>query len=593
MMMMDNGLQEEQQDLEKQIGGCMAGFFNIFDRPNLISPRRLSLSPESDSPLKSVYATTPDPSPHSLTRSPLPLLQPSSSSSSSSSSPWRFSKEAPRLSLDSRAALDAKGTLKPRQIRLDSDPPQHDRASPSVIARLMGLDPLPQQQQPLQRSASESRLTRDYRFVDTFTFLDEKGPQDPAARPPPLPVRRKCFFDSGDFFPVDRVPKTTGSPTDLETFKQLVEALRLKGLLHSSNKHQHNKTPIHIKPASGIRSRPPSKGPSPPKSNRTRPTATPKEQRRVSPLPWQRPQPLQTATPKEQRRVSPLPWQRPQPLQTATLEEQRRVSPLPWQRPQPLQTGFRDDQRSTIICSQEMCEVDGYNNRQGKTLLERCDKLLHSIAEMAAAEAGDSQPSPVSVLDASLYHEEEDSSPSPVMKRSLDFSAESEDESWGGSISPSSDSEYLYISDILRASHCLPQESDIFSVLEKQQYLQGKCASAQQRRLIFDAVQEIVGRRRRLPPWRMVGEPDKMQVFWSEYQKMRKKTEETSEDLVGYVCGVLARDLSEDRWRDCQVEMSEAVLDIERLVFKDLIGETIRHLASLKRSDSLRRRLLF
>lgn len=53
--------------------------------------------------------------------------------------------------------------------------------------------------------------------------------------------------------------------------------------------------------------------------------------------------------------------------------------------------------------------------------MERCDKLLHSIAEMAAAEAADSQPSPVSVLDASLYHE--DSSPSPVMKRSLDFAA--------------------------------------------------------------------------------------------------------------------------------------------------------------------------
>lgn len=51
-------------------------------------------------------------------------------------------------------------------------------------------------------------------------------------------------------------------------------------------------------------------------------------------------------------------------------------------------------------------------NKDGRSLLERCDKLLHSIAEL--------QPSPVSVLDASFYKEEE-SSPSPVMKRSIDF----------------------------------------------------------------------------------------------------------------------------------------------------------------------------
>ncbi|XP_010512762.1 PREDICTED: uncharacterized protein LOC104788682 isoform X2 [Camelina sativa] len=582
-----------EQVLEKQIGGCMAGFFNIFDRPHLLSPKRLSSSSSSSSPpspesysasersspllksryigknQKSVYST-PDlllsPSPdshHLLTRSP-PLSAPderspssssSSSSSRSSSSPWRFSKEAPRLSLDSRAVLDAKGSLKPRPIPPDS--------SPSVIARLMGLEPLPPQL-PLQRSASESRLSRDYTFFDFHDVV--KAPEDPARPTPPPPssaVRRKPFFDSGDFFPPDRVSKISGfqaPPNDLETLKQLLQALRLKGLLHSSSSNKHHHTRIHnhindvsARSPSGFRSRPVTPSlKSPPKSNRTA---------------------------------------RP------TLKEQRRVSPFPWQRPQPLLTERSKSSSRRTISSQEMWKVDDYN-RQGKTLLERCDKLLHSIAEMGAAEAAeDSQPSPVSVLDASLYHE--DSSPSPVMKRSLDF--ESEDESWGGSFSFSSslDSEYVYISDILRASHCLPQESDIFSLLEKQQYLKGKCASraaAQERRLIFDAVQEIVGRRSRLPPWMMVAEADKMQVIWSEYQKIRKtksSTEAEEDDLVGYVCGVLGRDLSEDRWRDRQVDMSEAVLDIERLVFKDLIGETIRHLAFLNRSDSLRRRLLF
>ena len=55
--------------------------------------------------------------------------------------------------------------------------------------------------------------------------------------------------------------------------------------------------------------------------------------------------------------------------------------------------------------------------KEGRTLLERCDKLLHSIAEMTATT--ELQPSPVSVLDSSFYKEE--SSPSPVLKRSIDI----------------------------------------------------------------------------------------------------------------------------------------------------------------------------
>ena len=59
-------------------------------------------------------------------------------------------------------------------------------------------------------------------------------------------------------------------------------------------------------------------------------------------------------------------------------------------------------------------KLEDYN--EGRNLLERCDKLLHSIAEITANEL---QPSPVSVLDSSFYKEE--SSPSPVMKRCVEF----------------------------------------------------------------------------------------------------------------------------------------------------------------------------
>lgn len=56
---------------------------------------------------------------------------------------------------------------------------------------------------------------------------------------------------------------------------------------------------------------------------------------------------------------------------------------------------------------------------EGRSLLERCDKLLHSIAEMTATEM---QSSPVSVLDSSLY-KDESSTPSPITttRRNIHF----------------------------------------------------------------------------------------------------------------------------------------------------------------------------
>lgn len=538
----------KEGDVEKHIGGCMAGFFNIFDRPHLLSPKRFSLpkrlssssyslktEPSLDSGSHSVYSTP-------QLRSPAPP-----EFKQQVVSPRRFSKEAPRLSLDSRAVVDAKGSLKPRQIHADVG-----SGSPSVIARLMGLEALPdsQQQQPLQRSASESRVIS--RFVDRLNFQNQQSSstqgveedhhsrKEPSkASSTPVPLRRKSFFDTADFFPEPRQVMSRGSESDLETLKQLLEALRLKGLLHSCSTNRNV-----IVPQSPIRS---------------------------------------VASKRDLNKAK-------------TLRRSENSVRTPNRRPT-LKDSWRAEHVHTRNVSQRRRPIEDDHeefNRHGKTLLERCDKLLNSIAEMAASEvaaAGDSQPSPVSVLDASLY--QEDSSPSPVMKRTLHFTELLlEDESFTSS---SSDSEYDYISDILRASSCLPQESDIFSLLEeKQQYLKG----AHERRLTFDAVQEIVGRIRRRG--RMVGDADEMlQLTWSEFQKLRKKSsspaEEETADLVGYVCRVLGRDLTEDPWRDFQVETSEAVLVIERLVFKDLVGETIRHMAALNRSVSLRRRrrLLF
>lgn len=143
-------------------------------------------------------------------------------------------------------------------------------------------------------------------------------------------------------------------------------------------------------------------------------------------------------------------------------------------------------------------------------------------------------------------------------------------------------------------------------LLEKQQYLKGRDGSkvsTLERRLIFDTINEILTRKKQLPPWKVVSYSNTnsgqntLQQIWSEFQKIRER--DASEDLFNVICGVLRKDLAGDAINgDCPIEMSEAVLDIERLIFKDLIGETIRDLAAISgRYDSVpvvpRRKLIF
>lgn len=167
-------------------------------------------------------------------------------------------------------------------------------------------------------------------------------------------------------------------------------------------------------------------------------------------------------------------------------------------------------------------------------------------------------------------------------------------ETWAPAISTvesnskdSDDCDLVYITEILRASNYLPEDSDVFQSLEKQLYLKGKDtseASRLQRRLIFDTINEIQNRNRQLPPWKTnntTSEQTSLRQIWLEFRRIRERDE--SEDLFEVICGVLRKDLAADaihEWEDSPIEMSEAVLDIERLIFKDLIGETIRDLAA-------------
>ncbi|KAB5568326.1 hypothetical protein DKX38_002119 [Salix brachista] len=845
--------QNMEKHLEKQMG-CMAGFLQIFDRQQIITgkrlytTRRLPLSmgvdstPESEksmgSPaisreLEKSQQTRSMPSPDRLKQSPVTGIRSPAAPGSpipveiksksplsvlelkdGTKSPWKFCKEAPRLSLDSRATFDAKGSLKPREIRTNAailsvnrcennaeqtDYNDKQRRSPSVIARLMGLEPLhdadPEQvkKPELRRSASESRASRDlfqYGFIDGVNFQLKQTQQqntlgkgakdqklngrtvDPKAhnvvrnaRAEPARAQhggagqRRSFFDSADFFPE---PKQTVSiygeiekrlrmrgidepSKDLETLKHILEALQLKGLLHSNKPanqiNQRNfvyeespivlmkpaKSPasmyrpagriINDSPLSTYKPRP--GGRRYPNYAESLPAMSPRRERPEieknargpvrgrnfnSPMASEsgsrspsRRRPLSVETqkragndPVEQRRVSPV--QSPKIISRKTGLDQTTTRTLSRK---PTAEIYRKDDKSFVSAEDDLStfsessistsshtdiersKPEDYND--GRNLLERCDKLLHSIAEITANEL---QPSPVSVLDSSFYKEE--SSPSPVMKRAVDFEVsvvvlpvhgsqvkthkqltmsvasnnvpktwgiefnrswrlarlvaaqlhfinmvnydlscsnlktdqleEVEDDIWSTPISPaesnSDDCDLVYISDIIRASNCLPEDSDIFLLLEKQQCLKGKDTSkvsTLQRKLVFDTITEILNRRRHLPPWKAISltnpasGPISLQQIWSEFQRIQER--DASDDLFEVICGVLRKDLAGDTvngWGDCPIDMSEAVLDIERLIFKDLIGETIRDLAGFGRKGKCnqglplpRRKLVF
>lgn len=195
---------------------------------------------------------------------------------------WKFS---PRLSLDSRATFDAaKGSLSRKEIQTNLTDDNNFRST-SVIAKLMGIEAMPNtlSSEPitkhveLRRSASESRASREIfqsRLIDSNEKLKVK-PQsrmssnvigdnnvDPfekscmrsdqtlrgcSKRNFKSPQQRKSVYNPADIFPepnqklsifgeIERRLKMRGIDEpmkDLETLKQILEAMQLKGLLHT------------------------------------------------------------------------------------------------------------------------------------------------------------------------------------------------------------------------------------------------------------------------------------------------------------------------------------------------------------------------
>ncbi|KAG8485499.1 hypothetical protein CXB51_021540 [Gossypium anomalum] len=682
----------QEQNIEKKIDekqkGCMAGFFRIFDCHHLAGKRLYAVkrlpsttsremtseqekNVESPLAISKMIEKLPSPEPSiamgSQNKSPRgrPIFE---FNEDGASSPWKFSKEAPRLSLDSRAVVNATGSLKPREIRTNTailpsnqcessreedgvdGIDKQQRRSPSVVARLMGLEAPYRLQIPnrikerssgdplaeLRRSASEARGRDLFQYLDFF------------------PKTKETVSINGEIEKELKLRGIDEPSKDLENLKRILEALQLKGLLHTTKPpNQRNKgsfvyeqSPIVvIRPERSSPIRRSSNG-SPPPAYRSKNGARRNSKLEPPPPSPRRDRPDTGRNSRNQSRISGIrsPSRRPLRIETQRGNgnvEQRRMSPVQSARINVRRTeldqanrsaGNRkstaekvfipaEDETSTVSESSassssqtdaEKSKVEEY--KEGRSLLERCDKLLHSIAKMNAAQT-ELQPSPVSVLHASFY--KDDSSPSPVMKRRMDFKdqvVESEDELWSPasamstaeskSSDKSDDCDFNYISDILKASNYLPDDTDVFLLLEKQQNLKGKDTSkvyTLQRKLIFDTINEILNGKGELPPWKLKypwsGEAS-LQQIWSEFEKIRRR--DSADDLFEVICGVLRKDLAGDAingWGDYPIEMSDAVLYIERQIFKDLIVETIRDLIGFSgKSNEVptsRRKLVF
>ncbi|PSR94828.1 Protein LONGIFOLIA like [Actinidia chinensis var. chinensis] len=738
--------QKLEKQIEKQMG-CMTGFFHLFDRHHILTGKRLTATERlppaptvvsTPEPEKSVGSpaisreleksnqtramTSPSPdrcksSPVTEIRSRLPnVVAPANSTlplpifelKEGTRSSWKFYKDTPRLSLDSRAFTDAKGSLYPKEIRTNTDG-DDQRRSTSVIARLMGLEPLSPHSNPepvkkaeLRRSASASRASSDllqYRFIDGNNYQSKQqnqshnvlpnnaatetttaslnvrkaDPREYATRNKKPESTKPSYRGGGaspwkspqqlkreEFFPepkkavticreIENRLKRRGiddPSNDLESVKQILEILQLKGLLRSPSHEISHGNFGYESPIVVMRpSRPPGspiigrlRNDSPPPGFRTRAgvrrslsyacecsPALPHCDRNI--INQKVTRNSRSPTRRENNARSPnSPARRASPVHSPKLSQKRNGSNQTITTPSPRNRNPRDgidpNEKTISVTEHESSAVSESSARSpaqtetegGRSLLERCDKLLHSIAEMTATEL---QPSPVSVLDTS-FDKDESSSHSPVMKRSIDFKdymGESEEEVWSRTISPiqsycddeSDDCNFVYISEILRVSNDLLDDSDTFILLEKKQYLKGNDTSEVSRlhrKLIFDTVTEIIHRNRKFPPWKVLswsnsitGKPSLKQI-WSEFQRIQER-DSGAEDLFGMICGVLRRDLAGDainRWGCCHVETSEAVLDIERLIFRDLVAEAIGDLAAFggnSRASAPSRKLFF
>ncbi|KAG6524723.1 protein LONGIFOLIA 2-like [Zingiber officinale] len=737
----------ENQRLQRQMG-CMAGLLHLFDR-GFIGRRRSfsvrslpvastagSASPSAKSEASSALSVfkeshLPPPSPsiarpssemggvsgETPARRSLPLPLQAFESADEGKTSWRTIRDSPRLSLDSRAVVDSKGKIRPREIRTAvsvstgsptdaSEAGEEQRRSPSVVARLMGLDGLSSDDREggsapdrveLRRSASEARARKD----PSCHGVDSGSPATAESEPISAeeffksisvskfkltnltmakPQLQRKIFDVQDFFPepkqswalhgeIEKWLRMRGfndSTKGTETVKQILEALQLKGLLHRNPSHLVNdrrnpfayqrssdvvQTPIVImNPATKPPRLPPRSGASrqsPPPIRRQptpvdRPTSGRNEQRNRglrSPESLSSPVkrlPDNAAVQKSSLRpqtISPVSSPKRSPKRSGSDPLRSPGTQRPTADPSPVGKNYSPAEDDTFATFSESSgsassQLDFERSlaeeyRSGRTVLQRCNKLVDSIAEFTGVEkvsVVDRQPSPVSVLDSLSFLGSP--SPSPLSKRCIDFKDRQTDEweesQWSSTESTNDgdvdiwpedvDHDYAYVCEVVRACHRYKESCGaVYAMLEKRHAGNSCKADRLHRRLVFDTVAEILDRKRRVssreafsrtapssPACLAGGDELLLRQVWTELQRIREQLaaeEEESNVEDTAVVSAVRKDINAgltDGWTRPGAEMSDAILHIERLIFKELVSETIHDLAA---ATSRRRRL--
>lgn len=176
------------------------------------------------------------------------------------------------------------------------------------------------------------------------------------------------------------------------------------------------------------------------------------------------------------------------------------------------------------------------------------------------------------------------------------------------------DQDFAYVAEIFRSSSnaavaASTPQLDVYFNLEKQyeeeEYRNSSSSfSSSHRRVIFDTVTEILERKNQqliYSPWTtfvrsrsMTNVESTLSPARETWTKLKRLLDPVSaDDLCELVCGVLKKDLTsccneaqQQGWSHRSMEMSDAVLDIERLIFKDLVADTIRDLATNSRRST-------
>ncbi|PIN07624.1 hypothetical protein CDL12_19808 [Handroanthus impetiginosus] len=247
-------------------------------------------------------------------------------------------------------------------------------------------------------------------------------------------------------------------------------------------------------------------------------------------------------------------------------------------------------------------------NYVGKTL--KVDESMDKERDSSAV-----QPSSEAILTSGINRKKLENIDNLVQKlRRLNSSHDESHTDYIASLCDNTDPDHRYISQILLASGLLlrelcssltnfqfhpsghPINPELFLVLEQtkagtekttQSMLKEKC----HRKLIFDTVNEILARKlasggKFSEPWlrplklakRAKNSQNLLKELCSEIKELQARTSEfSSEEEDGRWKNILCLDMmhQNESWIDFDDEISGAVLDIERLIFKDLVNEIV------------------